>query len=298
MLLKGEKRRIAIGLAFVSPWLLGFIIFYIYPFIASMYYSLSIYHIISPPKFIGLGNYISLLTGDPLYIKSIKNTLYYAGISVPLGIAFGVAIALLLNAKIRGQAFYRTIFFLPVVIPFAAHAILWKWILNPRLGIVNYFLTLIGIKNPPGWFQVPEWSKPGLIIMALWASGQAIIIYLAGLQDIPKTLYEVADLDGANWVQKTIHITLPMISNVILFNLVMGLIQAFQFFTQPFIIAKGTGGPLNSMLVYNVYLYQQAFRFFNMGYACAMAWLLFVAIILITLFVFKTSKRWVFYQGE
>jgi len=293
-----DRKKIIIGLAFISPWLIGFILFYIYPFISSIYYSLSIYHIISPPEFIGLRNYIDLLTGDPLFIKAIKNTLYYAGISVPLGIIFGIAIALLLNTKVKGMAFYRTIFFLPVVIPFAAHAILWKWILNPRLGIVNYVLTLIGIKHPPGWFQVPEWSKPGLIIMAIWASGQAIIIYLAGLQDIPKSLYEVADLDGANWFQKTFYITLPMISNVILFNLVMGLIQAFQFFTQPYIIAKGKGGPLDSMLMYNVYLYQQAFRFFNMGYACAMAWLLFVAIIIITLIVFKTSNRWVFYGGE
>ncbi|KKK65908.1 hypothetical protein LCGC14_2969420, partial [marine sediment metagenome] len=223
---------------------------------------------------------------------------YYAGISIPLGIVMGIIIALLLNAKVKGMAFYRTIFFLPVIVPFAAHAILWKWILHPKLGVVNYIIELIGIKHPPGWFQVPGWSKPALIIMALWASGQAIIIYLAGLQDIPKSLFEVADLDGANWFQKILHITLPMISNVVLFNLVMGLIQAFQFFTQPFIITKGTGRPMDSMLMYNLYLYQQAFKFFNMGYACAMAWMLFVAIILITLFVFKTSKSWVFYGGE
>lgn len=295
---KGERKKLIIGLAFVSPWLLGFIIFYIYPFIASIYYSFTVYHIISPPEFIGLRNYADLITRDPLFVKSIINTLYYAGISLPLGIIMGIVIALMLNAKIKGMAFFRTIFFLPVIVPFAAHAILWKWILHPKLGIVNYLIELVGIKHPPGWFQVPGWSKPSLIIMALWASGQAIIIYLAGLQDIPKTLYEVADLDGANWFQKTRSITLPMISNVILFNLVMGLIHAFQFFTQPFIITKGTGRPLDSMLMYNLYLYQQAFKFFNMGYACAMAWLLFVAIILITLFVFKTSKSWVFYGGE
>ncbi|HEB32187.1 MAG TPA: sugar ABC transporter permease [Spirochaetes bacterium] len=295
---KGERKKLIIGLAFVSPWLLGFFIFYIYPFIASIYYSFTVYHIISPPEFIGLRNYVDLITRDPLFVISIKNTLYYAGISIPLGIVMGIIIALLLNAKVKGMAFYRTIFFLPVIVPFAAHAILWKWILHPKLGVVNYIIELIGIKHPPGWFQVPGWSKPALIIMALWASGQAIIIYLAGLQDIPKSLFEVADLDGANWFQKILHITLPMISNVVLFNLVMGLIQAFQFFTQPFIITKGTGRPMDSMLMYNLYLYQQAFKFFNMGYACAMAWMLFVAIILITLFVFKTSKSWVFYGGE
>jgi len=295
---KGERKKLIIGLAFVSPWLLGFFIFYIYPFIASIYYSFTVYHIISPPEFIGLRNYVDLITRDPLFVISIKNTLYYAGISIPLGIVMGIIIALLLNAKVKGMAFYRTIFFLPVIVPFAAHAILWKWILHPKLGVVNYIIELIGIKHPPGWFQVPGWSKPALIIMALWASGQAIIIYLAGLQDIPKSLFEVADLDGANWFQKILHITLPMISNVVLFNLVMGLIQAFQFFTQPFIITKGTGRPMDSMLMYNLYLYQQAFKFFNMGYASAMAWLLFIAIILITLFIFKTSKSWVFYGGE
>lgn len=295
---KGERKKMIIGLLFVSPWLLGFIIFYIYPFLASIYYSFTVYHIISPPEFVGLRNYADLITRDPLFVKSIVNTLYYAGISLPLGIIMGVIIALMLNTKIKGMVFFRTIFFLPVIVPFAAHAILWKWILHPKLGIVNYFIELFGVKQPPGWFQVPGWSKPALIVMTLWASGQAIIIYLAGLQDIPKTLYEVADLDGANWIQKTRSITLPMISNVVLFNLVMGLIHAFQFFTQPFIITKGTGRPMDSMLMYNLYLYQRAFKFFDMGYACAMAWMLFVAIILVTLFVFKTSKTWVFYGGE
>jgi len=147
---------------------------------------------------VGLRNYIDLLTRDPLFLKSIKNTLYYAGISLPLGILTGVIIALLLNTRVRGMAFYRTVFFLPVVVPFAAHAILWKWIMNPKFGVVNYLLGVIGFKHPPGWFQVPGWSKPGLIIMALWASCQAIIIYLAGMQDISQTLYEVADLDGAS----------------------------------------------------------------------------------------------------
>ena len=241
---KGERKKLIVGLLFISPWLLGFIIFYIYPFLASIYYSFTVYHIISPPEFVGLRNYVDLITRDPLFVQSIINTLYYAGISLPLGIIMGVVIALMLNTKIRGMVFFRTIFFLPVIVPFAAHAILWKWILHPKLGIVNYLIELVGIKNPPGWFQVPGWSKPALIIMALWASGQAIIIYLAGLQDIPKTLYEVADLDGANWFQKTKSITLPMISNVVLFNLVMGLIQACKLITKPFNNKKATGPPM------------------------------------------------------
>jgi len=288
-----EWRDRKIGLLFISPWLIGFSAFIFYPFLASIYYSLTSYNVLNPPEFIGIENYRMLFTDDFLFWKALYNTFYYAIFAVPLGILIGVSIALLLNLKVKGMPIYRTVYYLPAIVPVVGASIVWMWLLNPQYGIINGILYKIGISGP-GWITDPKWSKPSLIIMSLWGIGGAILIYLAGLQDVPQSLYESAQLDGANRVQRTIHITIPMITPSIFFNLIMGLIGAFQYFTQAYIMTNG--GPADSTLFYSLYLYNNAFRYFKMGYASAMAWILFLIILACTFLVLKSSARWVYYE--
>jgi multiple sugar transport system permease protein len=283
------------GLLFISPWIAGFLAFTIYPILASLYYSFNNYSILIPAEWVGLGNYKALFFEDPLFWVSLTNTLYYIAFALPLGIIIGVTLALFLNMKVKGMAIYRTIYYLPTIVPTIASAILWLWILNPQYGLLNSFLAKIGIQGP-GWLASPEWSKPALIIMSWWGLGGAVLIYLAGLQDVPQQLYEAAELDGANWLQKTIHITIPMLTPVIFFNLVMGLIGTFQYFTEAYVMTNG--GPVNSTLFYALYLYRNAFVYLKMGYASSMAWLLFILVLTCTLLVFRTSARWVYYGGK
>ncbi|MBS4201913.1 sugar ABC transporter permease [Bacillus sp. FJAT-49732] len=260
----------------------------------SLYYSFTDYDIIQSPVWVGLQNFQTLFH-DKLFWKSLYNTFYYTLVYCPLSVIVGVSLALLLNLKVRGMAIYRTIFYLPSIVPFVASSILWLWLLDPQFGIINSIIAIFGIQGP-GWLVDPQWSKPALIMMGLWGVGAPMIIYLAALQDIPNEMYESADIDGAVGWQKILFITVPMLTPVILFNLIMGLIGSFQYFTQAYIMTKG--GPNDSTLFYALYLYNNAFSYFHMGYASAMAWILFVIIMATTLLIFKSSARWVYYGGE
>lgn len=284
------------GYAFISPWLIGFLIFTAMPFIASIYLSFTRYEIVTSPVWVGTANYTEMFSRDPLFWKSLIITLKYAAIAVPFGIICGVGLALLLNMEICGISVYRTVFFLPSIVPIVATSVVFTWILNPQIGLVNGVLRMFGVIGP-NWLQDPKWALWSLIMMGLWGVGGSMIIYLAGLKDIPIHLYEAAEIDGANAFQRARHITLPMLTPVIFFNLVMGIIGAFQYFTQAYVISYGTGGPVDSTYVYCLYLFNKAWRYLDMGYASAMAWVLFVIIMVFTGLVFKTQKRWVNY-GE
>ena len=282
---------------FISPFLIGLILFTIGPMIASLYYSFTQYNILTPPRWIGTENYTKLLT-DPLFWQSIKVTLYFAMVALPLNLIIGYLLAILLNQKVAGLNLWRTLYYLPSVISGVAVAVLFARLFNPNLGWINFFLKSIGVVDPPGWLQDPHWAVPALIIMSLWSVGGTMIIYLSGLQGVPTTLYEAARVDGANKYQSFVNITLPMTTPVIFFNLVIGLIATFQYFTVVYTTSGGSGGPARSTLFYNLYLYQNAFTYFQMGYASAMAWVLFFIVLVLTLVIFRSSAAWVFYEGE
>jgi len=296
-----SQRETLWGYIFISPWLIGFIIFTLGPMIASLFLSLTRYNITSPPVFIGLQNYIKLFAGDPRFWHSLGVTVKFALVAIPLSLVIGFALAVLLNQNVPGVSFWRTVYYLPSVIAGVAVAILWGLIFNPRFGILNWLLSLVGIDGP-GWLASPDWAVPALVIMSLWSVGGGMIIYLAGLQSIPTALYEAAELDGANSSQKMFYITIPLMSPVIFYNLVIGIIATFQYFTEVYVITAtadtGLGGPLESTLFYNVYLYSNAFRYLNMGYASALAWILFLIVLVLTLLVFRSSALWVYYEGE
>ena len=289
-----RRTRFSVGWLFISPWLVGFALFTFVPFLASFYLSFCRYDVIAVPEWVGLQNFRHLLTGDPLFWKSLWNTLIYAVVALPLGILVSIGLALLLDMDIRGVSVYRTFCYIPSIVPLVASCVLWNWILNPQIGLINGALRLVGIEGPL-WLSSTVWSKPALILMSLWGAGGSMIIYLAGLKDIPLALYEAAVLDGANAWHRTRHVTLPMLTPVIFFNLVMGLIGAFQYFTQAYIMTRG--GPADSTLFYSLYLFDRAFTYLNMGYASAMAWILFAIVMVCTLLVFKTHKAWVHYEG-
>ncbi|MEA2537184.1 MAG: multiple sugar transport system permease protein [Chloroflexota bacterium] len=302
---RAERRNLSIGLLFISPWLVGFVCFYLYPALASFYYSFTDFKILQDPTFVGLDNYRRLLA-DPFFWKSLANTLYLTVFGVPLAIATALGIALLLNTpNVRGIGIFRTIFYLPVVVPSVAAAILWIWLLNPQYGLVNQFLSVVGIDGPK-WFYDPEWSKNGIILMAVWAAGDVVIIYLGALQGVSRALYEAAEVDGAGPLAKLRHVTIPMISPAILFNLITGAIGAFQYFTQAYVVSEGTvgrgsgavGGIQNSLLFYGLNLYNNAFRYFRIGYASALAWFLLLLILVTTVVLLRASRSRVYYEGE
>jgi multiple sugar transport system permease protein len=305
-----ERRHNLNGFLFCLPSIIGLVGLTLYPLLASLYYSFCSYSVLKPPKWVGGGNYLLIwrdLAHHGLLFEAIYNTLFYAVFAVPLGIATAFFLALLLNQKVKGLPFFRTLFYVPSVVPVVASSVLWLWLLNPQYGLINKIIewtyldrmmSWIGMKMPIGWTADPAWSKPALILMSLWGVGNATIIFLAGLQGVSQELYEAAELDGASAWQKTRQVTIPMISPYILFMLVMGLIGAFQYFTQAWIISNGTGGPANSTMMYPMYLFQNAFQFFKMGYACAMAWLMFVAVVTATTILFKSTGRFVYYGGE
>jgi multiple sugar transport system permease protein len=291
-----EKKISLFGLIFALPWIVGLLLFHAFPLFMSAYYSLTSYSILEPGKFVGFNNYATLFQ-DKVFWISIYNTLYYTVIFVPLSIVIGVGLALLLNLKIRGQGIYRTLFFIPSLVPPVATTIIWLWLLNPQFGLVNYWLDQIGISGPP-WIGSEAWSKPSLILMSLWGTGQAVVIYLAGLQDIPQDYYDAAQVDGANAWQRTKTITLPLLTPVIFFNLIMGTIGALQNFVLPYTLTNGQGTPANSMMFYVMYLYTNGFGYLKMGYASAMAWILFLLVVILTALIFVSQKRWVHYQGK
>lgn len=293
---RGERRNLTLGLAFISPWILGFLLFTLYPVVSSIFYSFCDYDVLSKPVWIGTLNYRDMFT-DSVFWKSLYNTLFFAAIALPLGLMVSLMVAVLLNQSVKGRSFFRAVFFLPSLVPMVASAMIWLWILNGNFGLLNHGLKLIGIRNPPQWLADPAWTKPSLILMSLWGVGNAMVIYLASLQDVPRSLYESADLDGATFWRKFWHITLPMISPVIYFNLIMGIIGSLQVFAQPYIMLGG-GGPDRSALFYAVYLYQNAFEYRQMGYACAMAWVLFIIILFLTWVATRSTRRLIFYAGE
>jgi len=291
-----SQREAAWAYFFISPWILGFIFFTVGPMLASLYYSFTRYNIISSPQWTGLANYRDIVK-DPLFWKSLQVTVYYASLALPLGLLFGFFLAILLNQKIPGVNVWRTVYFLPSVIAGVAVVLLWIRIFNPKIGILNPSLAKFGIQGP-GWLSDPQWAMPALVIMSLWGVGGGMIIYLAGLQGVPTALYDAAKVDGASLWQRFWYVTLPMMTPVIFYNLVMGLIGAFQYFTTVYVATGGSGSPARATLFYNLYLYQNAFKYFEMGYASTMAWILFVIVLVLTMLVFRSSQVWVYYEGQ
>ncbi|MDP9310644.1 MAG: sugar ABC transporter permease [Chloroflexota bacterium] len=286
------RREAIAGYLFTAPAVLGFLIWVAGPMLFSAWLSLTKWDLLSPPEFIGLGNYVAMFQDD-LFWQSLRVTFYFTIVSVPLFQASALAVALLMNVKVRGISVFRTIYFLPSIVPLVANAMLWAWILNSDFGLLNAVLRFLGLPKVL-WLQDPRWAMPALITMSLWGIGGAMLIYLAGLQGVPQQLYEAAEMDGANWWHRFRHITIPMLSPVIFFNLLLGLIGALQTFTQGYIMTNG--GPQNSTLFYALYLYRRAFTNFQMGYASALAWVLFLIVLVLSVFVFRYIGRQVYYE--
>ena len=287
------RRRAWEGRLFALPFLLGFLAFWLYPLAYSVYLAFQEWDLLSPPRFVGAENFAQLLTDESIRL-SIYNTSYYTFLGVPLQLALALGLALLLNVKIRGQAIYRLLFYLPAMTPIVASAVVWMQILHPEFGILNSFLRGIGLE-PVNWLFEPRAAKPAFILMTLWAVGPQMVIFLAGLQGVPESLYEAAAIDGANRRQRFARITLPMISSITFFNLVVGIIASFQVFTTSFIMTNG--GPQNATLFLVLYLYRNGFQYFKMGYASAIAWMLFVLIAAFTVLQFRLARRWVHEEG-
>ena len=285
----------------ISPWLLGLIIFTAAPLIASFYMTFTSWTITYAPRWIGLENYRYMFLEDERFWKALYNTVYYIILAVPLYIVGGLLTALLMNAKLTGIRLFRTIWYLPAILPAVGSALLWVWLLNPEYGLINRSLALVGITGPR-WLNSEEWAKPAIILMGLWGVGGAMIIYLAGLRGIPQDLYEAAEVDGAGTWTRFWSITLPMLSPVIFFNLIMQIIGAFQIFASVVILTSGgvgeqPGGPADATLFYVLYLYQEGFQKFRMGYASALAWVLLFMTLVVTGIQFKIAGRWVYYEG-
>ena len=279
---------------FIMPAILGLLIFYIGPMVASFILSLTNYDLLTAPEFIGLENYRQM-ADDPLFWQSLRVTSIYSLVSVPLVLAIGLFLAVLLNQKVRGSTFFRSVFYLPTVISGVAVAMLWRWIFNDEYGILNLLLDKVGIRGP-GWLIDEHWALIALIMTSVWTAGGTMLIFLAGLQGIPAELYEAAELDGASRWKRFWTITFPLLSNVTFFNLVLGVIGALQVFTEAFVLTKG--GPNNSTLLLPVYLYRNAFQYLEMGYASAIAWVMFLIVFVLTLIVFRSAPLWVHYQSE
>ncbi|RKX34701.1 MAG: ABC transporter permease [Verrucomicrobia bacterium] len=297
--MKGEVLK---GYGFILPWLLGFILLTAGPMAYSLYLSFTASNLLSPPQWVGLENFQRMLFEDPLFYRSLLNTAIYAGLSVPLGLILSIGLALLLNAPVRGIGFFRTLFFFPSVTNMVAVAVLWMWIFNPEFGLLNAGLRMIGIEGP-FWLQSDVWAKPALVLMSLWTVGGQMIIFLAALQGVPSDMLEAAALDGAGRRRRFFAVTLPLISPAILFNLIMGMIGAFQVFTQVFVMTGGVqpgseGGPNNATLFIVLYIYKKAFQEFDMGYASAMSWALFVIILAMTSLAWRLSRHRVHYSSR
>ena len=305
----GWRRRGTV-LAFLSPWIAGFTIFFGYPLVMTAYYSFTHYDLLSAPRWVGLANYRFLFQGDQQVWPAVSNTLWFMAVAVPANALFAFGIALMLSRARRGIGFFRTVFYLPALVPPVAATLGFVYLLNPGTGPVNSLLGALGIQGPL-WFDSPQWSKPSLVLLGMWGVGNLMIIFLAALVDVPKHLYESASLDGAGSFQQLRYVTLPTISPVILFAVVIGVIEALQYFTQAYVastIAAGSaagateganslGYPLESTLFYPILLYQQGFRYFNMGYASAMAMLLLIVALGVTVLIIRNSRRWVHVAG-
>ena len=284
-----EARRFHL---FTTPWMIGFVLFSGGPIIASFVISFMHWELLSDPEWVGLDNYRKLVN-DPDFWLAVKNTVYFGAGSALFGVAFNFVLALLLNLKVRGQAVFRTIIYLPSVLTGIATALLWIHILHPDYGLINYGLGLFGIQGP-GWIVDEHWAIPGLVIMSVWSAGNAVVIFLAGLQGVPQALYEAAEIDGAGWWARFRHITVPMMSPIIFFNMIVGFIGSLQAFT--LVLFMTQGGPNNATLVLGLYVYRYAFQYFDLGYASTIAWALFALIIGFTAAQFWLARRWVHYE--
>lgn len=288
------RRHFRAAMLFIAPWALGMAAFALGPLAMSLYYSLCDYSVLTPPVFIGAGNFTDLM-GDDLFFKSVRNTLGFATAWLPISTALALGLALLLNCQIVARPFFRAVFFLPSLVPLVALAVLWGWIFNGNYGVLNYALSFIGLDGP-NWLGDPDWTKPAILICGLWGVGNAVVIYLAALQDIPQVYYDAARVDGAGPLQQLIHVTLPMLTPAIYFNVLMSCITVLQIFAVPYVLMP-TGGPGRSTLFYSIYLFDRAFTSLDMGYACAMAWLLFFAIATLTWTAHRIMKKRVYYGG-
>jgi multiple sugar transport system permease protein len=294
--LSSARRREALSFyLLISPWLIGFLFLMVGPMLYSLYISFTRWDLLSDPVFIGLDNYLRKMPRDPRFWQSLKVTLVYTGLYVPLELVGGLALALLVRSQIRGIRFFRTVFYMPTVLAGVAFAVVWLWMLNPRGGLVNLALAQIGVAGPR-WLLDPDWALSALLMMSFWGWGRAMVIYLAGLQSIPDELYESAAIDGTNAWTNLRYITIPLLTPTIFFNLILSVIGTFQTFTNAFITTNG--GPLDATLFFVLYLYKQAFELLNMGYASALAWVLFIIILVLTLLIFRSQGFWVFYAGE
>lgn len=289
------RREAVEGYIFILPWLVGLVAFVVGPIIASFYLSFTDYQIVKPPTFTGLANY-QRLAGDDLFWQALKVTAIYVVVTTPLQLCLSFAVALLMNQKVRLLGLWRTIYYIPNLVPTIAVAMLWLWVLNPQFGLLNTLLRYVGIQGPL-WLSSSRWALISLIIMSLWSAvGAPMLIYLAGLQGISSDLYEAVACDGGGGWAKFRYITVPMMTPVIFFNLVMSMIASFQIFSGPYLVTGG--GPANATLFYVLYIYQNAFQYFQMGYASALAWVLFVIILAVTVLVLRWSNMWVYYEGE
>jgi multiple sugar transport system permease protein len=286
-------RELLQGYLFISPWLIGFFALTLGPFLASLALSFTKWPLLQPPELVGLRNYSRMFTQDQRFTTGLYNTTYFTLFSVPARLILAFFVAMLLNQKVRGIPVFRTCFYLPSITAGVATAILWIWILNPYHGILNLALRQIGIQGP-NWLGTRAWAKPALIIMSLWGIGGQMVIFLAGLQGIPESLYDAAEVDGAGWWRKTLHVTIPLMTPTILFNLVMAMIGSFQVFTQALIMTDG--GPADATLFYMLHLYRNAFEYFRMGYASALAWVFFLIVFALTMLQMRLSNRWVYYE--
>jgi len=298
-----RRREAANGYLFIAPWLVGMVVFVLGPFLAGFYFSLTDFNGITSPQWVGLEQYRKLFFDDAKFWLCVKNTAWYVSASVGPRIILALLLALLLNQKVKGITIFRTLFYMPSIVPAVASIALFFFILHDRFGVLNEVLYRVFGIIGPHWLTSPKWTKPSLVIWSLWGLGGSMIIYLAGLQGVPEVLYEVASIDGAGRLRRFFNITLPLISPTIFFVLVMSIIGSFQIFTPVFLLASNIyegnpGGPLNSMLFWVVQIYNEGFRFFKMGYASALAWVLFLLLILLTLVQVRLSNRWVYYEGE
>jgi len=294
-------------MVFLSPWLVGMLGLWLIPTVLSLYFAFTDYTgAIWPPHWVGLANFANMVNGtDPDFFTAVGVTVWWVCLSVPFGLAVGLGLALLLNWGVRGIGIYRTLFFLPSLVPFVGGTLIFLWLFNPQYGLVNDVLGALHLPQP-GWFTDPTWAKPGLLLQSAWGIGATIIIFLAGLQGVPDELYEAAALDGAGALGRFWHVTIPLITPTIFFNLVLGFINAFQYFAQAFIVSTSpssfggageVGGPAGSTLFFSLHIYDEAFQQGNIGYASALAWALVTVVVLLTLLVVRTSGRWVYYGG-
>ena len=291
--LRGARREAVFGYLFISPWIIGFLVLQAGPMVASLGISLTDWNLIDPPAYIGLDNY-RWAAEDPLFEKSLRVTATYTLVSVPLGMVAALLLASLLNRKVPGISLFRTLFYLPVVVSGVGTAVVWDWVFNPQYGILNYLLSMVGVAGPE-WLASPDWALQAMILLSFWGIGGAVVVFLAALQGVPQTLYEAAAIDGAGRISTFWNVTLPMVSPAILFNTIIGVIASFQTFTYAYILTQG--GPAYSTLFYVLYLYQNAFRWFDMGYASALAWILFLIIMACTLLLLRLSRPYVHYEG-